>query len=301
MAMKFEKQIYKKLLKETQQVSEIRQRIIKRIENELQKTVVTFFTSFRFPVMIDDDDAVILQEVLQNTRIQDQGLVLILNSLGGLGLAAERIINVCKSYSHGKFHVLIPNQAKSAASMICLGSSEIMMSKTSELGPIDPQIQLGNENKIFSAHSIVLSYEKLFNEAVRANPNLHLEPYLQQLNRYDAREIEEFRRFIELSESIVIKFLKNDMLKGQSEETIKEKIKPFLSPLTSKSHGRPLFIDDARECGLNIKEIDLASPLWKNIWELYIRSDHILKGKAWKIVESCCENYVVPNITGGKQ
>jgi ClpP class serine protease len=46
--------------------------------------------------------------------------------------------------------------AKSAATMICLGSNAIYMSKTSELGPIDPQVTI-KEGEELKRLSVVLS------------------------------------------------------------------------------------------------------------------------------------------------
>jgi ClpP class serine protease len=38
--------------------------------------------------------------------------------------------------------VVVPDQAKSAATLIALGADEILMGPASDLGPIDPQIEL---------------------------------------------------------------------------------------------------------------------------------------------------------------
>lgn len=290
---KIHDKIYSQILKETRQAPEIRQNIISEIENELERTVISFCTSFEFPVMIENKDALILEELLQNTDILEGGLILVINSPGGSGLAAERIINVCRSYSNNDFKVIVPNMAKSAATMICLGSSEIMMSKTSELGPIDPQITIrkddGQSLRRLSIHSILESYSDLFEKAIKTKGKL--EPFLQQLSRYDARDIEEFIRAVELSENIAIKHLINGMMKGESKEKIKKKIEPFLSHKKSKAHGRPIFIKEAKECGLKIQEIELRSKLWKLVWELFLRTDHILTTNCAKIIESRNESF----------
>ena len=86
---------YRKLIDETEQTPKTRKKIIESIEERLDKTILTFFTSFKFPVTIDDSDAVIIEEVLQNTEFDRGGFALVLNSAGGSGLAAERIINIC--------------------------------------------------------------------------------------------------------------------------------------------------------------------------------------------------------------
>lgn len=286
-------QVFKKIIKETQQTPDIRQKIIQKIEEKVKKTVLTFFTSFKFPVIIEDQDAVMIEEVLQNSEVSKNGLILILNSPGGSGLAAERIINICRAYSNNKFSVIVPNMAKSAATMICLGSDEIFMSKTSELGPIDPQIKIkqNDSEKILSVHSIIKSYEKLFKEAKDLTSG-KIEPYLQQLSRYDAREIEELQLAMDLSTSIAVKNLKKGMMSSMSETDIQNKIKPlFLSPDEYKSHGRPVFIKEAKDCGLNITEIDLKSDLWRYVWELYLRTNYVLQRDMAKIVESKTDNF----------
>ena len=102
---------------------------------------MSFFTSFAFPVGIADEDADMLEDVLRAALGQEDELVLMINSPGGDLLAAERIVNICRSHSaNGQYAVIVPKMAKSAATMISLGAREIMMSQTSELGPIDPQI-----------------------------------------------------------------------------------------------------------------------------------------------------------------
>ena len=88
--------------------------------------------------MIADSDVRMLEEVMLSSGIRS-ALLLILDSPGGYGLSAERIIRVCRKYSNGSFDVLVPFMAKSAATIICFGATKIWLGETSELGPIDPQ------------------------------------------------------------------------------------------------------------------------------------------------------------------
>ena len=115
-------------------------------KDKKDKFVVAFFTSFVFDVQLNNGDVDMIEEVLQNSDLKGKHLVLILDCPGGDGLAAERLINVCRSYSTDGYTVLVPKQAKSAATMICLGANRIIMSHTSELGPrLDPQISTGRD------------------------------------------------------------------------------------------------------------------------------------------------------------
>ena len=128
---------------EVSQYFERRKPFLVKLEKHFEARVVSFFTSFtHLQAQITDDDAEMLESVLAAEH--DGGkLVLVLNSPGGIALAAERIVNVCREYSKHNFEVVVPHMAKSAATMICFGASRIHMSRTAELGPVDPQRHCG--------------------------------------------------------------------------------------------------------------------------------------------------------------
>ena len=111
-----------------------RQELLRKIGDVIGHTAVVFFTSFRYPVMIEESDADMLEEILQVTDLS-RGLCLILDSPGGNALAAERIVRICREYSAGNFEVMVPRRAKSAATMIAFGANKIYMTPTSTLGP----------------------------------------------------------------------------------------------------------------------------------------------------------------------
>jgi len=67
-------------------------------------------------------------------------LLLVLYSTGGVIGSAYLIGKLCRQYSNGRFIVVVPRQAKSAATLLCCAADEIHMGSLSELGPIDPQI-----------------------------------------------------------------------------------------------------------------------------------------------------------------
>jgi ATP-dependent protease ClpP protease subunit len=278
--------VYQQVATEQHQGHETRKKLFINLEKELNMPVVSFFTSFYAPVMIEDSDAQMIEGILQKLDLSN-GLALLINSPGGIGISAERIINICKSYSaSGEFIALVPGKAKSAATMICMGASKIYMSKTSELGPIDPQIQINKENKLINIAlcNLVSSYKELFVNANTTQGNI--EPYLQQLSNYDAREIKEFESAIELAEDVAVRALSAGMLNGKSKDEIREKIKIFLTPEETKSHGRSIFYEEAKKCGLNIDIMDLRSNIWKYAYELLVRTDNFVSTKVSKCIES---------------
>lgn len=289
---------YSRVLEEVNQGHTTRSALYKKLERQLgpNKKVVAFFTSSVFHVLITNQDADMLEEVLRNSQMKNKELVLLLNSLGGDALAAERIVNICRSFSDGGFVVIVPKMAKSAATMVCLGAKKIGMGKTSEMGPIDPQIPIcderGNLKDFKAAHEVIESYNELMKQANKSKGRL--EPFLQQLARFDARDIRSIRSAQRLSESIAIRCLQNGMLNGSTNAHIKSKIKPFLDPKHTLVHGRPIYHDVAKACGLTVELYNNDNPIWQLVSELYVKLNYFVSNHASKAIESVEDMYIAP-------
>ncbi len=278
------------VLEQSNQGHTTRTDLYRLIENILgdNRRLVAFFTSFNFPAGIADEDGVMLEDFLKATLHSNDKLVLMIDSPGGDLLAAERIVNICRSFSHdNQYSAIVPKMAKSAATVVSMGADEILMSPTSELGPIDPQIVMegdGRQLRLVPAHEVIESYEDLMKKAEETKGQLA--PYLQQLERYDSTKIRGIKSVQELSESIAVQTLQTGMMLGCEESEISEKIKQFLDPTKTGVHGRPISPDTAKECGLKVRVEDLRSELWGVIWELYVRLHHVTSTVSSKIVES---------------
>jgi len=282
---------WSQVAQETSQAWERRKELITKIENKLKGKVVVYFSSFLDEsAMMSDKDAEMIESLL---AVEHSGgkVILILNSAGGSGLAAERIVNVCRSYSGGQFEVIVTHMAKSAATLICFGASQLYMSPTAELGPVDPQVKYKNdatgEYDWISAQEYIRSYEQLMQKAISGEAK-RIETLVQQLARYDARYIEQLKSAQALSESISIKLLKSGMMSQLSVEKIKERISPFLLQEEAYSHGRMINMAEAKDKGIRIREIPLRSLLWNWLWELYIRANWAVSTHSRKVLESAC-------------
>ncbi len=285
------------VMEQVNQGHSTRAELYREIEEELgdNRRLVAFFTSFTFPASIADADADMLEDVLRATLGSEDELVLMINSPGGDLLAAERIVNICRSHSAERHYiVIVPKMAKSAATVISMGAHEILMSPTSELGPIDPQIVMGTPGeglRLVPAHEVIESYDELMNRAEETDGQLA--PFLQQLERYDATKIRGIKSSQALSESIAIRTLKEGMMSGSTNSAIAKRIKQFLDPTQTGVHGRPIYPDAAKECGLNVSLQELRTALWESVWSLYVRLNHVTTTNFAKIVESADSSYVV--------
>jgi ClpP class serine protease len=267
-----DKVIYQQIMEEKNQSHTTRKKLYNKINKILGVPLVSYFTSFRYPVMIENADADLLEGILQKIDVSN-GFALFISSPGGDGLAAERIINICRAYSGTKeYTAIIPGKAKSAATMICLGASKLIMSETSELGPIDPQYVQTDESgksEIYSAYSMIMSYKKIFERAITTTGRM--EPFLQALNTYDAKQIELCITELELSQDIAVKALKSGMLNQMEEDEITRQIKIFLIPKETKVHGRPIYYKDIKDSNLKIEIKESKDELWSLLYELYLR------------------------------
>ena len=288
--------VLSRINQERSQGHDTRKHLFLKIEELLQRPLLSYFTSFEHPVSIDDRDVNIIETILQSMDLTN-GLALLISSPGGDGIAAERIVKACRSYSGtNEYWAIVPSMAKSAGTMVCFGASKIMMSPTSELGPVDPQI-ITEDNKgrqVFPAFTILETYKELFNSAV--NGTGKVEPYLQQLERFDARRIKMIESAIALSSDISVKTLaaKGGMMEGAAYADIEKHIEVFINPDYTKNHGRPIYLDECIKCGLRIEELNPKSELWKHLYELYLRTDNYVTSIVSKCIENNEHSFVVP-------
>lgn len=117
-----------------------REALYNEIEKLRNSKVLSYFTSTRegMNTQIARDVLPVFTEHLD--RIGDVPKIsLILYTDGGDLLAAWSLVNLIKSYCD-ELEVIIPANCFSSGTLICLGASNIVMTKQAMLGPIDPSI-----------------------------------------------------------------------------------------------------------------------------------------------------------------
>jgi hypothetical protein len=142
-----------------------------------------------------------------------------------------------------------------------------------------------------SADSFLKSYRELLEAAVNCGDK-NLAPYLQQLAHFYPPQVKEIEKSQVLAEKVAVALLKEGMLAADNEQEIKKKIRPFLDPAYTVDHGRKVTRDFARECGLNIGDIDRTSVLGELVWELYVRTNTFVAGPTAKALETTKHTFV---------
>ena len=114
---------------------------------------------------------------------------LILHSGGGDIDAAEKLISMVRDkVKDGVLRVIVPHYAKSAATLMALGADSIVMSDSSELGPIDSQVPFPDGQggwMTYSALSYLEAYKR-FTRELRENPG-DTNGARRGLNRHERR------------------------------------------------------------------------------------------------------------------
>jgi hypothetical protein len=275
-----------------------RKELLEKLESnalEGQKTAyISFFCSES--ASIDSTDIPAMGDILLSIGDVDQ-LNLIISGPGGDGTIAEKMIELCRAYCK-QFRVIVPNRAKSAATIIALGADEIVMGYCSELGPIDAQVPVvvGGLIRWISAQSFIDSRATLLkNYADAAKKKEDTKPILQQIAVLDAPFIDHCEKLMEFSRAVASKYLGRYMFSGLKSKIEKNKaIQNVLTKLSSvgtfKVHGRMIDGNDAKtDLRLNVKLLPKDDPLWADVWQYYIRADVSLASGAGKILESRCE------------
>lgn len=126
-----------------------RERAIRGLERRRQSRVITMihrqetmnFLGFPIARYIDIEDS---EKILRGIRLTppEMPIDLVLHTPGGLVLAAEQIAFALRRHT-GTVSAFVPHYAMSGGALIALSADEIVMDRNAVLGPVDPQLGMG--------------------------------------------------------------------------------------------------------------------------------------------------------------
>lgn len=302
--------------------------ILAEIETMTGARVISYFTSFKNQFGVLDDDAIFIADLLR-TKNANKPLILILNSPGGQAVAAEKILMVCRSYADTyktDFYALVPKSAKSAATILALGTDRILMSPAAELGPIDPQMLVVNQVEAGEETEVVgtkTTRKKLFQQNITVIPAIRLTKavstllqrverrfsfnkkiYAQFLGQYGYDLYLNAENELQLSKDILGKIVEQKKKQSELKKDFVEALNIFLEPSLTLSHNRPITLSDLsgsplKRDGFISSYIEFYSSKGfdekklKNLdallWEHYVRTNTLIEdggNTTSKIIES---------------
>jgi len=185
-----------------------------------------------------------------------KGMDLLIHSGGGDIHTAYKLAKLCqKKFSNIK--ALIPEYAKSAATLLAIGCHELEMSPIAELGPLDPIIgfENGSTYPAFAIRDSTRVLEKEIEECkdkdVRRLKAEHvLGPIAAKIDPYVLSEMSDMP-------TLAIAYGKKLLTStGYGDEVAERILKRLTYERGRPSHAYVIDVDEAKEIGLRVKEMD---------------------------------------------
>jgi hypothetical protein len=258
-----------------------RQALIKAIKASTGRPLICYVSGNS--TGIERDDTMFVVDLLHNIQFGSD-LDFLLHTPGGDIDAAEKLISIIRMrVGNGCLRVIVPDYAKSAGTLMALGADEILMSDTSELGPIDPQIDLNDGHGNLITHSIqsYLDAYEAHSAVLQKDPNNIVARIM--LGKLDPATLKVFEAVRERARTFAENQLKRGMCKAAGNYTaVAAKL---IDTKKWLSHGQMIGWEDATGIGLCIKHVEPFEPEWQAYWQLYCHQRLAIKDKE-KIFES---------------
>ena len=219
----------------------VRREAYKALSSVTGRPLLVYATAFQNPVKgafgplmgIDLTDKDGFSEIVEGAS--GKKVDVLIHSPGGSAEATESIVAILRSkFTDVRF--VITGAAKSAATMLSMSGNSILITTAGELGPIDPQINLGGN--FTPAGSLKEEFEKAAVD-IAENPD-RLPAWLPILEKYTPALLTQCENFSQLARDLVGQWLGEYMLKNDPDKVRKsEKIGKYLADeKNTLSHAR---------------------------------------------------------------
>ena len=237
-----------------------RQRLIRAYQNEHNCRLVVFISA------IHSTCIAFFEETLYDAN-PAQDIHLMLGTMGGDSETALRLVWQAQSRCK-ELTVIVPDQAKSAGTLLAIGADHILMGPTSDLGPIDPQIPLDNQ-RWAGAQAVIAAVEYAENR-IQQNPAVY-GLYASLLANITALHVTQAKYAVDRTGDQLTEAIKSvSSRKPDDVEELESKLKgPLID--NPRSHGTTILAQSVRDFGLPVEELKSPDPQWQAIWQLWSR------------------------------
>lgn len=197
-----------------------------------------------------------------------EDLHLILASPGGDGETAVRLARSAQARCR-ELTVIVPDQAKSAGTILAMGAHRIIMGPTSDLGPVDPQFQLGDPPQLVSAKDLIAAVDAA-EAAIQEKPETY-PLHAAMLADVNALMVQQARSALARIDQLVLEALMSNPSRTKEDaELLRNRVK---EPLIDepKSHAAIIGPAAAAAVGLPVEQVDPCGTQWQMIWRLWTK------------------------------
>ena len=254
----------------------VRREQLNRLATHTGRNLIIYVVDFLDPgrikaqgaLSIDHSDKLGFLEVIR--RLDGPAVDVLMESPGGSAEATEAIVRLLRQ-KFDDIRFIIPNVAKSAATMMAMSGNVLVLDDSSELGPIDPQFVFHREAGSFvsPAHAILDQFDWATKEITDHPENLSV--WIPILNQYGPSLLVECHAALELSKRLVREWLETYMFSGEPDAKKKAKrIAKYLADYEEHlSHGRPITMSDLEPLGVKIIDLNQDPTLTELVWNVY--------------------------------
>lgn len=244
----------------------LRQDKIKTIQKAAGSRLLCYVAAQAAPITRDDVVGII--ELLHNVP-RETNIDFLLHTGGGDIDAAEKVVSLLRTtVGKRRFRVIVPDFAKSAGTLIALAADKIVMSDSSELGPIDPQFPK-RDGDGGARWLSVLNYLEAYNthtSRLRLHPNDL--PAQIMLSKLDPATIVQFEAICRRARTLAEEHLTRWMFQNKKANYTKI-AGDLMDNGRWPSHGQMISWQDAKQMELEVEYLSPESEEWRAYWSLY--------------------------------
>lgn len=237
-----------------------RQQLIREYQDATQANLIVLIDQ------IFQDNMTYVEELLHPLD-SSKPLHVLLASPGGDGETAVRIVRSLQARCT-ELTILLPDMAKSAATILSLGADKIVFGPGGDLGPVDPQMRFPN-GTLASAKEIVAAVDEA-EQRITDNPGTY-PLFANMLADVTMIMVEQARYALARSGALVEEALA--AASGRTKAEVEDLAAKLQVPLIDEptSHSAVISCDAAASFGLPAEAADPNSEEWGLLWALWTR------------------------------
>ena len=265
-------------------VDYVRRNYLKALHDHTQRNIIAYYSGYlskpEIPSEINDEDKNGFMMAVHKLE-RDKGLDLILHTPGGSIAAVQSISDYLHKMFKDDIRVIVPQIAMSAGTMLACSCKCILMSKHSNLGPIDPHL------RGIPAYGVIAEFKRAWQEIKKDPAKISIwQPIIGQ---YRPTFLSQCENAISWSNEFVERQLETVMFK--SDPQAKKKAKQIVKQLTdykkNKAHDRHIHADECIAMGLKIEMIEADQTLQDlvlTVHHCYMHS--LMNTPSYKMIEN---------------
>ncbi|MGB1799641.1 MAG: SDH family Clp fold serine proteinase [Gammaproteobacteria bacterium] len=271
----------------------VRRKYLKQLHTHTGRNIIAYYSGFQskpgiMQSSINDEDKNGFMSAIHGLD-RSKGLDLILHTPGGSFAATQSIVDYLRRMFGRDIRAIVPQSAFSGGTIIACSCKSIVMGKESNLGPVDPQLAG------VPAYGVIEEFKRAYKE-IKADPaKISIwQPIIQQ---YRPTFLTQCENSIKWSKQFLKEQLEEVMFyRSKNKSTSISKIVRNLTDY-SKGHDRHIHIDECKDMGLKIEELETDQKLQDLVLTVHHCYMHVFMNlPAYKITENQKGVAIIKNI-----